>query len=835
MADYFNNIQEDPFDAVDFDNVPKLEFEPTFESQQDYFPGQDIPPIDMAGLEVPTDPTAWAPNGPQQFGNEELYTDMYGSGDGLDGLQFQPQDPPNYVELGLSKEPHLEQSGLAQVVGGMSMMPSNVNSNINMARQNPPLSVDTAVAAAFERDWPYESDVLIPVSEQLPPTSPLDTPISTIAVNDGQPHTIQRRGSTPLITHGKIKRTTRRNKGEHVDPETLTAEYYGKPPPQKEPWGPVQKNGRPLFSYNRQGEVAKGRPFDIKEMRMYMFDPSDGQEKSANWVNRIPEPGERRRENAVRSGLTLWVGWTPAQVSGRYPSSDSNKCKFRDCAVDSRTIKTGDPRVVFDERDNVNGANINPFWNAAYAHLYCFEKHFNPVQLLATVDLRLDDRVFVREEQNLSTLKPDEYEACRKWFQSHWAGYCDWYTQHYQPAKELRDKAKSSPGAVLPAPAVELVRLWHESLTSRLMEKSLKLESRAKAQQRKKRREVKKDSCDRDTHRGDLDFANQARHIAALARNQRVKSHNQGEDFQREPPKVGKTWDEFQHVRQENQQHQWRKHYRPGMTPMDIISGTGQQARSFLRPPPPVLICFSPSMTLPAKRPREVESRPAPGGEDSPPIKRRRQEPGSFEVGRTDNDITRINKDPSHLWALETSPYFDMSNTGMQVGHSYGSQCAGQSADDTGVPEAYQLSQVHGMLPSPDPGQDWPEPELMYPFSCDQLQATDSSPLDASYLANLGYHGLPLCAPTPQDENVNIKEEETFPEFSIVEDYDDYTKVKSEVEEDVNIFEFLEQNSPPTSPGAPSSTNKRKRSDDGAEEESDVKADTRRRCSESSR
>ncbi|KAK8027620.1 hypothetical protein PG991_004676 [Apiospora marii] len=550
---------QDPFEGLDFDNYqpeePNFEpsFEPSFESQptpevkvksrEEDFCIDHISFIDEPEPEFSIDSTPSAYVGPQQFGTGEPYQDTSIYGDGMD-FHFQSQEPQGYDELGPFAEQDLEQMS----VGDMFMETSDVHNNnfsITHQSQSFPLTVDTTMAAAYDGDCPYDSDDSMPLSGQLPTDSPLNSPITTVQVNDGQPHTIQRRGSTPLIAHGKIKRTTRRNQGEHTDPETLSANYYGKPPPQKLPWGPMQKNGKPLFSYNRQGEVCKGRPLTIKEMRMYLFDPSDSQEQRANWVNRIPEPGERRRQNAVRSGLTLWIGWTPAQVSGRYPSSDSNKCKFLDCALDSRTIKTGDPRVIFDERHNVTGANINPFWNAAYCHLYCFEKHFNLVQLLSTIDLRLDDRIFQKEEQNLSVLKPDEYEAGRRWFEDCWPAHREWYIRHYQPAKVIRDEARKSPGRTVPAPAVERVRLWDKSLTSRIMERSLELESRAKAQQRKKRREVKKDSCDRDIHRGDLDLANKARHIANQARNQRVKSHNQGDDFQKEPPKVGANMERF--------------------------------------------------------------------------------------------------------------------------------------------------------------------------------------------------------------------------------------------------------------------------------------------------
>lgn len=847
MASYFDANQtnmeglldqdQDPLEGTDFDNYQYQEpnFELNYESQQtpevkvksreEDLCMQHVPFTDK--LEFPTVSTPSAYVEAQQFGNGEPYLDtLYGVE--MDGTQLQSQEPQGYdAPVPFFNEQYLEQTGFTQGTSGMAMATSEIDHNtFSKSHQRLSLSVDTKIAAAYDGDGSYDSDGLLPLSGHLPADSPLNSPITTFKVNNGQPHTIQRRNSTPLITHGKIKRTTRRNQDEHIDPETLSANYYGKPPPQKRPWGPVQKNGKPLFSYNRQGELCKGRPLTIKEMRMYLFDPSDNHEEhSVNWTKRIPEPGERRKKGAVRSGLTLWLGWTPAQVSGRYPSSDSNKCKLLDCALDSRTIKTGDPRVIFDERENVTGANINPFWNAAYCHLYCFEKHFNLVQLLSAIDLRLDDRVFQREEQNLSVLKPDECEAGRRWFNDCWPDYCKWHKDNYEPAKRIRDKARQSPGKPLPAPAVEQVRLWSASLTSRIMEKSLELESRAKAQQRKKRREVKKDSCDRDIHRGDLDLANRARRIANLARNQRVKSHYQGEDFRKDPPKVGQIWNDFQHQREHNQQQQWHKSYPFGMPPRDLISANEQALRPVHSQTHP-FICPSSPTTLPSKRSREIESGAAPG-EDSRSIKRQRQTPPPDlpRVARSNDCMTIIKENPSSFQVPETGLCSEgLVMEHMQVGDPYVSWHADQSADHQ--PPSVE---VHDMFPSSYRSQHFADPGLSH---YDHLQMTGADPVDAVYVANPYHHGLPA----PEDEYAHIKEDDSSLDGILnVLCADEHTKVKAEAWEDVNIPEFAISDTPPTLPGAPSSTSKRKRCDDGNEEESDAQAGIKRRCSESSR
>ncbi|KAK7970241.1 hypothetical protein PG988_009314 [Apiospora saccharicola] len=704
--DDFLNQDQDPSNGVDFDNG-KADLEPTFfqtfASQQDPevklgsqekdLNIQDIPLFGEQKLDIPADSTSLAQIEPQQLGNE------WPHGDEMDVMQFQPPGFQEYMDPNLLSQQYPEPFNLTQNVVDTYKATSEVDGNLGIPHQSLPLSVDTTTAAAFDGDWPYDSDDSIPLSGQLPPTSPLDYPVNTIQVGEGQPHTIQRRGSTPLITHGKIKRTTRRNQGEQpMDPETLTYSYYGKPPPQKKAWGPRQKNGKPLFQYNRQGELDPNRPLSNKEIRMFLFGPSHGQEQSADWTNRDPEPGEVCRVNAGRSGLTLWISWTPAQSSHRYPSSNSNKCKFLDCALDSRTIKTGDPRIIFDERHNVTGASINPFWNAGYCHLYCFEKHFDPVQLLSTLDIRLDNRVFEKEESNLSALKPDEFEACKRWFHDHWPEHLNWHFEKYLRAKESRDEARKSPGTPLPPPAVERVRPWDSSLTYTLMKKSLDLESPAKAQQRAKRREVKKDSCDRDIHRGDLDYVNLARRIA----NQRVKSRNQGEVFQKEPPKVGTAWDDFQLARQQSQEQQWLK-----WTPVMSANSTWQSVRPAPHLPRPAL-CSSPSLS--AKRPCQIESEPAPSGEDSRPTKRQRHSPiGEPSCAQAGNYMPRINGNPSQLGDPGAVPYVQQ----MQVSQPDVSQYSDQYSGATGFTESCQTDfEMPDMLPASGSvlGQGLPEP-----------------------------------------------------------------------------------------------------------------------------
>ncbi|KAK8050022.1 hypothetical protein PG994_011752 [Apiospora phragmitis] len=532
--------------------------------------------------------------------------------------------------------------------------------------------------------------------------------------------------------------------------------------------------------------------------------PSGRQLQGKSWVNRPIEPGEVRRSHVRRSGLTLWIGWTPAQANDRYPNGDSNKCKLRECAFDSRSIKTGDPRVVFDERCNEKGDAVDPYYNAAYCHLYCVEKHFNLMQLAHVLDVRLDDRNLDKEERNLSALKPEEYDTCRKWFESSWPRYRKWYNSEYIPAKDRREAArKYSPSAAVPAPAVEDFREWEHSLTSSLMEKSIELESKGKASQRKRRRIVKPDSCDRDMHRGDLDFANAARH----------KRATQG---------VGYVWDDFQREKRKRQEENWESFY-PGLKPQDI-SGPGQQMGPLCQPPH--WIIESTLSSRPGKRSRLSDDESGPGAEPSRPTKRPRHQ--------ASNGMAIIEEHPSRIWTPETAPYAELPKM-EPLDYSAGMQYASELlVDGTGF--AYQP-------PYEMPG--------MHPFSAmnpEQLQNLGPDTVDAVMADGTSLNpDMSLYNFTSQDDAMGFKEEDeenggggepeikescndSSSELYKIPEYKAPEEVKAQGAAD--FYSFINQeDSPPLSPGK-----RRKRDDDNEEdggkgEQHDIK----RRCSESSR
>ncbi|KAI5864538.1 hypothetical protein GGS23DRAFT_452191 [Durotheca rogersii] len=200
------------------------------------------------------------------------------------------------------------------------------------------------------------------------------------------------------LKNGRIPRVTRKNQLK-PDPR----EWYGAPPPQPESWGPKDKNGRPLFKYTEHGELERGKAYTVRQLRWYLYGPNRRKGEDFELPSRLPGVPEVRGK--VRQGLTLWIGWVPPQSNERFPfGSQSHKCRFADCEDSNRTIRTGLPLIAFDERMNEDGDAIDVFHNAGYAHLYCFERHFDLVDAMIRLDVRPDERSFKREDANLYKL-----------------------------------------------------------------------------------------------------------------------------------------------------------------------------------------------------------------------------------------------------------------------------------------------------------------------------------------------------------------------------------------------------------------------------------------------
>ncbi|KAI0544121.1 hypothetical protein F4679DRAFT_589797 [Xylaria curta] len=196
-----------------------------------------------------------------------------------------------------------------------------------------------------------------------------------------------------LLLNDRIPRKTHGNRGPSiVEPE----KYYGPSPPKPRDWGPRNGRGKHLFTYTEKGELAAGLYLTAKEMRQYLLGPSP--QDPADFEGPFRLPGVKLRTKKMRQGLTLWVGWPAPMSNARYPrGGESTKCRFKNCEYKGRTISMGDPWVIFDERQNMDGEAIDPFHNAGYVHLFCLESNFDIIDLWQCLDIRPDYRSFKRE------------------------------------------------------------------------------------------------------------------------------------------------------------------------------------------------------------------------------------------------------------------------------------------------------------------------------------------------------------------------------------------------------------------------------------------------------
>ncbi|KAI1212353.1 uncharacterized protein F4807DRAFT_367720 [Annulohypoxylon truncatum] len=269
------------------------------------------------------------------------------------------------------------------------------------------------------------------------------------------------------LKNDRIPRVTRKNQ-----PRPNPREWYGPPLSPPESWGPKDKTGRPVFKYTEYGELERGRSYSQKEMRWYLYGPKVHEDFELP----KPLPNVPEVENKTRQGLTIWIGWVASQSNERYPhGSQSQRCRFADCPDPNHTIRAGFPRVIFDERTNVDADAIDPFHNAGYAHLFCFEKHFDLVQAFHHLDVRADERDFKREENlgRLSRQFPEIRNELDLWWR-------DQYPKFLEHGKN-RDRS------------------YEQSLSYRLICHTLEHSSEGRVKMRESR-----GGADMSKHKGDL-------------------------------------------------------------------------------------------------------------------------------------------------------------------------------------------------------------------------------------------------------------------------------------------------------------------------------------------
>lgn len=164
-----------------------------------------------------------------------------------------------------------------------------------------------------------------------------------------------------------------------------------------ETWGPP---GQPdLFTYTKYGEWSPWVRLNRKDAAYYM-------------TNLTKSQGRR---------LQIWIQSCPAPWLKRYPHELSSKCRWVDCPAPNNTIRKPFYRVAFDEWPGETGHVRDPFHNAGYMHLYCFERLFDLFEIVELGWADADVRNFPLEERNHMALTFDFAElkdACQTWFEN---------------------------------------------------------------------------------------------------------------------------------------------------------------------------------------------------------------------------------------------------------------------------------------------------------------------------------------------------------------------------------------------------------------------------------
>lgn len=148
-------------------------------------------------------------------------------------------------------------------------------------------------------------------------------------------------------------------------------------------WGPPAF--KKLFSYTEHGEWEPSLRFTQKDMMFYITNV----------------------RTLAKRPLKIWIQHLPSQRNYRYPNPATTKCRWDGCPMPNNTILKGFYRVAFDERSDVSGTVTDPFHNAGYMHLHCFEKLFDVYELIRYGFAGLEDRDFPHEDRNPMSVVKD--------------------------------------------------------------------------------------------------------------------------------------------------------------------------------------------------------------------------------------------------------------------------------------------------------------------------------------------------------------------------------------------------------------------------------------------
>ncbi|KAL9597747.1 MAG: hypothetical protein Q9219_004941 [cf. Caloplaca sp. 3 TL-2023] len=153
-------------------------------------------------------------------------------------------------------------------------------------------------------------------------------------------------------------------------------------------------NAWSIFKYSPTSEIEPGRLYTPSEIHEYLY---------SNPLHTRPN-GVHDPENG---GLRLWIQRNPADSARRYPSSQSNRCRFAGCFATHNVINQGHVRVCFDETSHL-GADTNPFHVSGYVHLNCLERFLDFPAICRDLAIQPDNRDLPYEPHGRNRMKlPD--------------------------------------------------------------------------------------------------------------------------------------------------------------------------------------------------------------------------------------------------------------------------------------------------------------------------------------------------------------------------------------------------------------------------------------------
>ncbi|KAI8678865.1 hypothetical protein NCS55_00609000 [Fusarium keratoplasticum] len=264
---------------------------------------------------------------------------------------------------------------------------------------------------------------------------------------------------------------------------------YTDPLPLVENWK-KRDGGGPHFEYTPLGQWVDHLELSAAELRHYL-------------------------EHCPRD-VNIFVQQPPAQANSRQQECD-RRCRYAQCPVDSKIIRPGFLRVVFDEyHERTSDGRKDPFKVAGCMHLWCFEQCVDPYEFWRKRKLFPDDRHLPKEQKNLMAINRDTDRAI--------------VNRAFLPWMSIQGNLPGLP---------EIPRDHQDSLTYTLVKHHLEnqVTARQTCRDKRNRARAEEDRNTLDVHMGDLSvYARRCREIRARKR-AGAKRRKSGSPYEK-----GLTW-----------------------------------------------------------------------------------------------------------------------------------------------------------------------------------------------------------------------------------------------------------------------------------------------------